>query len=100
MSTEEISEAETRHVAHLARLSLTDEEVASFATQLSAVLTHAMDLAALSIDNVIPTRHGFSQKNVMRPDTIAPSLPRQEVLACAPDATDEMFVVPQILGEG
>ncbi len=100
MSTEEISVEETRHVAHLARLAISDDEATMYARQLSAILTHARDIAALDIASVEPTRHAVAVKNITRADEVVPSLDRSEVLAAAPRAEANMFSVPRILGEG
>ncbi len=99
MSEQEISEEETLHVAHLARLGLSGAEVKSFSKQLSAILQHAKDIATLDLDDVVPTKHAISLMNVMREDTVGDSLDRDEVLASAPEAQSGMFVVPKILGE-
>jgi aspartyl-tRNA(Asn)/glutamyl-tRNA(Gln) amidotransferase subunit C len=94
-----ISPADVAHVAKLARLDVTDEELALFAEQLGAVLEHAADVAALDTAGVPPTAHPLPLVNVFREDVIRPSLDRDEVLAAAPDAEDERFRVPRILGE-
>ena len=70
-----------------------------YARQLSDVLAHAADIAALDIEGVAPTRHAVSMRNVLREDVVRPSVDRQEVLACAPSTEADMFVVPKIIGE-
>jgi aspartyl-tRNA(Asn)/glutamyl-tRNA(Gln) amidotransferase subunit C len=87
------------HVARLARLELSHDEVARFTEQLAAVLAHADDVAALDIADVPPTSHPVPLVNVLRPDVVRPSLDRDEVLACAPEAQDGRFRVPRILEE-
>ena len=99
MSSDEITVEETRHVAHLARLAISDSEAQMYARQLSAILTHARDIAALDISDVEPTRHAVAVKNVTRADEITPSLDRAEVLSAAPRTEANMFSVPKILGE-
>lgn len=99
MSTQEISEEATRHIAHLARLALTDDEVKIFSVQLSAVLKHGADIDSINVDDVAPTMHAISLKNVMREDIVEASLERDDVLISAPQVQDGMFVVPRILGE-
>ncbi len=94
-----ISPADVAHVAKLARLDLTDEELELFAEQLGAVLDHAADVAALDTAGVPPTAHPLPLVNVVREDVVRPSLDRDEVLAAAPDAEDGRFRVPRILGE-
>ncbi len=96
---ERISREQVAHVAHLARLALTDDELDLFTGQLAAVLEHAEDVEALDTEGVPPTAHPLPLKNVFRPDEPTPSLDRAEVLAMAPSAEDNRFRVPRILGE-
>jgi aspartyl-tRNA(Asn)/glutamyl-tRNA(Gln) amidotransferase subunit C len=86
-------------VAKLARLSLSDAELDMFTEQLSQILEHANDIAALQLDDVVPTAHPFGLINVVREDVIEPSLAREDLLAMAPDAEDGRFAVPRIMGE-
>jgi len=94
-----ISRDDVAHVARLARLEVTDEEIERFTGQLGAVLEHAADIAALDIADVPPTAHPLPLVNVLREDTPTESLDREEVLAQAPAAEDRRFRVPPILGE-
>ena len=94
-----ISRADAAHVARLARLDLTDDELERFTGQLGAVLEHAADIAGLDIADVPPTAHPLPLVNVLRDDVPTPSLDREEVLAQAPAAEDGRFRVPRILGE-
>ena len=94
-----ISRDDVAHVARLARLAVTEEELALFTEQLGAVLEHANDVAALDTAGVAPTAHPLPLLNVLRDDEPRPSLDRDEVLAQAPDAEDRRFRVPRILGE-
>ena len=94
-----ITEDDVRHVARLARLDVTDDEVALFAGQLAAVLQHAQDVEALDVADVPPTAHPLPLDNVFRDDVPSGSLDRDEVLAMAPAAEDGRFRVPRILGE-
>jgi aspartyl-tRNA(Asn)/glutamyl-tRNA(Gln) amidotransferase subunit C len=94
-----ITEDDVRHVATLARLDITDEEVATFTGQLEAVLQHARDVEALDVDGVPPTAHPLPLENVFRDDVARPGLDRDEVLAMAPAAEDGRFRVPKILGD-
>ena len=96
---EPISRADAAHVAKLARLDLTEEELERFTGQLAAVLEHAADVAALDTAGVPPTAHPLPLANVLREDEPRPSLDRDEVLAQAPKAEDGLFWVPRILGE-
>jgi aspartyl-tRNA(Asn)/glutamyl-tRNA(Gln) amidotransferase subunit C len=94
-----ISHDDVAHVARLARLDVTAEEVERFTVQLGAVLEHAADIAALDIADVPPTAHPLPLVNVLRDDEPVPSLDRDEVLAQAPAAEGGRFRVPPILGE-
>ncbi|HEX3333339.1 MAG TPA: Asp-tRNA(Asn)/Glu-tRNA(Gln) amidotransferase subunit GatC [Acidimicrobiales bacterium] len=87
------------HVAHLARLDLTDDEVELFTAQLRTVLDHAADVAALDLSHLPPSSHPIALENVMRADKPRPSLDREEVLAAAPLVEDHRFRVPRIGGE-
>jgi aspartyl-tRNA(Asn)/glutamyl-tRNA(Gln) amidotransferase subunit C len=95
--SERITRADVEHVARLARLALTDDEITRFTDELGHILEHAADLATLDLDGVEPTAHPLPLTNVMRPDEIRPPLPRDEVLAEAPAVEDGRFRVPRIL---
>ena len=94
-----LSREEVAHVARLARLDLTDEELDTFTGQLAAVLEHAADVEALDVDDVPPTSHPFELTNVLRADERRPTLDRDEVLSQAPSVVDHRFKVPPVLGE-
>jgi aspartyl-tRNA(Asn)/glutamyl-tRNA(Gln) amidotransferase subunit C len=94
-----ISADDVAHVAQLARLLLTPDELERFTEQLGAVLDHARDVEALDTAGVPPTAHPLPVTNVFREDVVQPSLDRGEVLAQAPDVEDHQFRVPRILGE-
>jgi len=87
------------HVAKLARLSLSDEELDLFTIQCGEVLEHAADMNSLDLEGVVATAHPFGLINVVRDDVVTPSLDRDEVLAMAPDAQSGRFAVPRIMGE-
>jgi aspartyl-tRNA(Asn)/glutamyl-tRNA(Gln) amidotransferase subunit C len=89
-----ISADDVLHVARLANLSLSDEEVARMSEQLSGILEHVDALSSLDLADVPPTAHALDLQNVTRPDEVRPSWPRHEVLANAPAAQDGMFRVP------
>jgi len=97
--SERITRDDVAHVARLARLSLTDEELDMFTGQLAAVLDHAEDVESLDLEGVPPTSHPYPLKNVLRPDEVDVTVSRDEVLAAAPQAEDGQFRVPPILGE-
>ncbi len=94
-----LGRAEVAHVAKLARLELTDEELETFTEQLASVLAHGSDVAALDLSQVAPTAHPLPVRNVLRPDEPRPCLDRTEVLAAAPLVEDNRFRVPKIVGE-
>jgi aspartyl-tRNA(Asn)/glutamyl-tRNA(Gln) amidotransferase subunit C len=94
-----LTRAEVEHVARLARLALTDEELDALTPELAKILEYAAQVSALDTEGVPPTAHPLPLVNVFRPDELRPCLPRDEVLAAAPAAEDGRFRVPRILGE-
>jgi aspartyl-tRNA(Asn)/glutamyl-tRNA(Gln) amidotransferase subunit C len=94
-----ITRDEVVHVARLARLELTADEVDTFTDQLAKVLDHAADVEALDVGDVPPTAHPYPLANVLRPDEVRPSLDRQAVLDGAPVVEHGQFRVPPVLGE-
>jgi aspartyl-tRNA(Asn)/glutamyl-tRNA(Gln) amidotransferase subunit C len=92
-----LSRADVEHVAALARLALTEDEIEHLTAQLEVILEHAAQIAALDTRAVPPTAHPLPVVNVLRADEVRPSLPRDEVLAMAPAAEDGRFRVPRIL---
>jgi aspartyl-tRNA(Asn)/glutamyl-tRNA(Gln) amidotransferase subunit C len=96
---EPISKHQVAHVARLARLALTDEELERYTAQLASVLGHAADIESLDIAGVPPTAHPFPLANVWREDVALASLDREEVLAEAPDVEGDRFRIPRILSE-
>ena len=83
------------HVAKLARLRLTDDEVERMSGELSHILEHVEKIGELgSLDDVPPTTHVVELENVLREDEPRPSLPREKALDPAPDASDIGFRVP------
>jgi aspartyl-tRNA(Asn)/glutamyl-tRNA(Gln) amidotransferase subunit C len=82
------------HVARLARLKLSDEEVERMASELSGILEHVEHISELDLDGVEPTSHVIALVNVLRPDEPRPSWSRDEVLEPAPDPAAGSFRVP------
>jgi aspartyl-tRNA(Asn)/glutamyl-tRNA(Gln) amidotransferase subunit C len=82
------------HVARLARLRLSDEEVERMSDELSSILEHVERISELDLEGVEPTSHVVDVENVLRPDEPRPSLDRERALAPAPDATADGFRVP------
>lgn len=97
--SERLSPEVVAHVALLARLDLTDDELVLYTGQLAAILDHAADIEALDLSDVAPTAHPLSIVNVFRADVARPGLDRDEVLAMAPAAEDGRFRVPRIMSE-
>ncbi len=89
-----IDREQVLHVAKLARLRLTDEEVEKMASELSGILEHVEHISELDLDGVEPTSHVTALQNVLRPDEPRPSWSRDEVLERAPDPASGSFRVP------
>ena len=89
-----IDSQQVLHVARLARLQLTDDEVARMVSELSGVLAHIEKIDELDLDDVVPTTHVVAVSGALRPDAVRPSLPREIALAQAPDVADDGFRVP------
>jgi aspartyl-tRNA(Asn)/glutamyl-tRNA(Gln) amidotransferase subunit C len=89
-----IDREQVLHVARLARLRLSDQEVERIAGELSGILEHVDRIAELDLDDVEPTSHVVELENVLRPDKPRPSWPREVVLEQAPDQDDGAFRVP------
>jgi aspartyl-tRNA(Asn)/glutamyl-tRNA(Gln) amidotransferase subunit C len=89
-----IDREQVLHVAKLARLELTEEEVGRMATELSSVLGHIETISELELDDVPATTHVVEVENALRPDEPCPSLPREVALANAPAVQDGGFLVP------
>jgi aspartyl-tRNA(Asn)/glutamyl-tRNA(Gln) amidotransferase subunit C len=90
-----LSRDQVLHVARLARLELTDEEVERFGGELSKVLDHIETIAQLGdLEDVAPTSHVIDVENALRADEPRPSMPVDKALESAPDAADGGFRVP------
>ncbi|MDH3305956.1 MAG: Asp-tRNA(Asn)/Glu-tRNA(Gln) amidotransferase subunit GatC [Acidimicrobiia bacterium] len=85
------------HVARLARIALSDEELEQYRSQLGVILDHAAQVQSLPTDGVPPTSHPLDMVNAFRDDEVRPSLLRDDVLEQAPDAVDGYFRVPPAL---
>ena len=96
--SDRITTADVVHVAKLARLALTDHEIARTTAQLGDMLDHFADIDELDLDAVTPMTQPYPLRNVLREDVVQPGLDRDEVLAAAPDAVDGRFRVPPIIG--
>ena len=89
-----IDREQVLHVARLARLELTDDEVERMSGELSKILDHIEKLSELDLENVEPTSHVVEVGNALREDVPEPSLAPEVALAEAPDAADGGFRVP------
>ncbi len=92
-----IAKDEIAHIAHLARLCLSDHEQEQFGSQLSSILEYMKKLNELDTTAVEPTSHVLSLQNVMRDDASRPSLPREDALMNAPAHTGKFYRVPKII---
>lgn len=90
-------EIDIEHVARLARLELADEERERLRTQLGLILEHAAKVGEVAAEDVPPTAYAIPRSNVLRPDEPTPSLPREDVLANAPEVEADRFKVPRIV---
>ncbi len=94
-----LSRAEVEHVAYLARLGLSDEELTRLEGQLNHILDQYAVLAEIDTSAIPPTAQTIELENILREDVVAPSLPVEDALAGAPERAGDLFVVPAILGE-
>ncbi|WP_099489735.1 Asp-tRNA(Asn)/Glu-tRNA(Gln) amidotransferase subunit GatC, partial [Pseudomonas sp. 2822-15] len=91
------SKDDVKHVANLARLEFTEEEMDKFTQQLDDIIKYAELLNELDTTNVQPTSHVLDVKNVVREDEVRPSLDREDTLKNAPDHEDGQVKVPSVL---
>jgi aspartyl-tRNA(Asn)/glutamyl-tRNA(Gln) amidotransferase subunit C len=94
-----ITREEVAHLAVLARLALTEEELDHYAEQLDVILTSVARVSEVAGQDVPPTSHAIPLQNVFREDVVAPSLTSAQALSGAPASEDERFRVPRILDE-
>lgn len=95
----DLTDEDVRHVARLARLALTEEEIDSLRGELTKILGYAEQVGELPTGDVTPTGHALLLTNVLRDDEPRPSLPREDALSTAPEAEDGRFRVPRIVEE-
>jgi aspartyl-tRNA(Asn)/glutamyl-tRNA(Gln) amidotransferase subunit C len=93
-----LTRADVEHVAHLARLGLTDDELARLEGQLNHILDQYSKLAELDTDHIPPTAQVIELETILRDDVARPSLDPEDALANAPRRQGDLFVVPAILG--
>jgi aspartyl-tRNA(Asn)/glutamyl-tRNA(Gln) amidotransferase subunit C len=94
-----ITREEVAHLAHLARLALTEDELARMAGQLDVILAAVARVAEVAADDIPPTSHSVPLVNILRPDAVRPSLTQEDALSGAPAAQDGRFLVPRILDD-
>ena len=94
-----ISRADVEHVARLARLALTEQELERFGAQLAVILEEADKIRRLPTDGVPPTAHAVPLANVWREDVPGPCLTQAEALSTAPEVEADRFKVPRIIEE-
>jgi aspartyl-tRNA(Asn)/glutamyl-tRNA(Gln) amidotransferase subunit C len=94
-----ISRDEVAHLASLARLAVTEDELTTFAGQLDVILRSVATVGEVAADDIPPTTHAVPLVNVFREDVAVPCLTQQQALSGAPAAEDGRFRVPRILGE-
>jgi aspartyl-tRNA(Asn)/glutamyl-tRNA(Gln) amidotransferase subunit C len=94
----DITRDDVAHLARLARLAVTDDELDTFSRQIDAIVDTVSAVGDIP-DDIPPTAQVVPQTNVLRPDTTEPSLPHEAALAGAPAAEEGRFRVPRILGE-
>ena len=90
-------EIDIEHVARLARLELTKDEMARLRQQLGVILEAAAKVSEVATDDVRPTAYAIARSNVLRPDEITPSLTTEEVLSNAPEVEDDRFKVAKVV---
>ena len=93
-----LTRADVEHVAYLARLGLTGDELTRLEGQLNHILDQYEKLAELDTDDIPPTAQTIELANILRDDVAMPSLSPEAVLANAPEREGDFFVVPAILG--
>lgn len=93
----EITKEDVIHVAKLARLSLSEEEIVKFGAQMETILEHASAVSKIDTTGIVPTSHPLKMQNVLREDVVGASLSQDQALSGAPNAQDGRFMVPQIL---
>ena len=97
--TPAITRNDVAHLARLARLARSDDELESLSGQLGVILGAVARVGEVAAADIPPTSHSAPLTNVLRPDVVRPSLPVDDVLAGAPAAEDDRFRVPRILDE-
>ena len=95
----EISRDEVAHLADLARIDLDDAELDHLAPQLNVIIEAVASISGVAGDDVPPTSHPIPLTNVFRDDVVVPGLTAEQALSGAPEAEEQRFRVPRILGD-
>jgi aspartyl-tRNA(Asn)/glutamyl-tRNA(Gln) amidotransferase subunit C len=99
MACMSITRDEVAHLARLARLALSDEELDHFAVQLDQIISAVARVQEVTAEGIPPTSHAVPLTNVLRPDLVVPPIGAQAALAAAPAVEEQRFRVPRILAE-
>jgi aspartyl-tRNA(Asn)/glutamyl-tRNA(Gln) amidotransferase subunit C len=94
-----VDEKLIRHIGVLARIELTDQQVATFGRQFVDIVAYMDKLQELNTDGVEPMAHPLPIQNVLAEDVVVPSLPVELALANAPDKDNNLYKVPKVIGE-
>lgn len=93
-----VTRNEVEHIAELARLKLSENELDEYTLQLNEILKYVEKLNELDTENVQPLSHPFEASNVLRADEVKPSIERELALKNAPSKDEEFFKVPKVIG--
>ena len=92
-----LTREQVQHVAKLARLSLSEEEISIFTGQMADILAYVEKLNELDTDGIVPTAHAVPMENSFRDDVVRPSIGVENALANAPDRVEGFFRVPKVI---
>jgi aspartyl-tRNA(Asn)/glutamyl-tRNA(Gln) amidotransferase subunit C len=92
-----LTRSEVEHVAHLARLNLSNQELEKMTAQLDTILSYVDKLEELETEGIKPTTHAFSISNAFREDEVVPSLSQEDSLKNCQEKNEELFIVPKII---
>ncbi len=98
MPEQKITIEQARHVAKLARLALSDQQLAKFTHQLESILEYVAKIERVDVSGVEPMAHAVPLANVLREDAAGPALPLEQVLRNAPETDGPFFKVPKVIG--
>ncbi|HEX8779609.1 MAG TPA: Asp-tRNA(Asn)/Glu-tRNA(Gln) amidotransferase subunit GatC [Nocardioides sp.] len=94
-----ITREQVAHLANLARIDLSDDELDHLAPQLSVILESVASISEVAAGDIPPTSHPLPLTNVFREDVVVPCLTAEQALAGAPESEQQRFMVPRILGD-